>query len=172
MNFWKNCLFGLTIAANCLLGLLLIFYDRFLVPSWLQVMGRMHPLFLHFPIVLLVISAAWVAMSARLSFGPPGLSQRLGKGLLLLTAFSSALTALMGLFLSKEPGYDQDALQWHKWSGVVVSGLTLVWYYFYERLHATRLLSVTALVSLLVISFTGQQGADITHGENFLLAPV
>src|SRR5580765_9053278 len=99
MNFFKNSLFSLTIAANCLLGFLLIFYDRFFVPSWLQVIGRMHPLFLHFPIVLLVIYVCWVLITPKYNLIPSELSQQISKGLLLAAAFTSVATALMGLFL-------------------------------------------------------------------------
>jgi len=172
MSFWKNFLFGLTIAVNCLLGFLLIFYDRFLLPSWLQVIGRMHPLFLHFPIVLLVLCAVWILMAPRLRFAPPTSFQHTGKWLLLFTALCCAITALMGLFLSKEPGYNPDSLQWHKWSGILVSWLTVAWYAVYDRLYRSKALPVIALASLLLIIFTGHQGADITHGENFLLAPI
>jgi hypothetical protein len=172
MNFLKSSLLSLTIAANCLLGFLLIFYDRFVVPSWLQVIGRMHPLFLHFPIVLLVIYVCWVLIAPKYKLYPPGLSQEIGKGLLLAAAFTSVATALMGIFLSKEHGYNQESLQWHKWSGVAISWLTLLWYCFYAQLNKIKLLPITAVTSLIIIIFVGHQGASITHGENFLLAPI
>ena len=97
----------------------------------------------------------------------------MGEWLLLLAAFTSAITALMGLFLSKEEGYDAEALKWHKWGGVTVSLLTLVWYAFRNRLQKTKSLTITAaLFSFAAILFTGHQGAGITHGQNFLLAPI
>lgn len=30
--------------------------DQLVVPTWLQILGRMHPLILHFPIVLLLLA--------------------------------------------------------------------------------------------------------------------
>lgn len=37
--------------------LFLVVFESFLhIPSWLAVAGRLHPMFLHFPIVLLLIS--------------------------------------------------------------------------------------------------------------------
>ncbi|HMH34640.1 MAG TPA: FN3 associated domain-containing protein [Puia sp.] len=172
MNFLKNLAFSLTIAANCLLGFLLIFYDRFVVPSWLQVIGRMHPLFLHFPIVLLVLYVCWVLGAPKYKLSPPELTQEISKGLLLAAAFTSVTTALMGIFLSKEAGYNQESLQLHKWSGVSISWLTLLWYCFYSRLNKIKLVPITALASLVVIVFVGHEGASITHGDNFLLAPI
>jgi hypothetical protein len=159
---WKNLLFNITLAINCLLCFLLLFENRLVVPLWLQVAGRMHPLILHFPIALLVlfIFQRWVLRLAD-------------NTLLLLAAFTAAVTALMGLFLSKEPGYDPDVLFWHKYSGIAVSFLTLAWYHWYDRLQPVRFASVSAALGCLaLVTFTGDKGADITHGRNFLLAPV
>ena len=98
---------------------------------------------------------------------------QIGEWLLLLSAFTSAITALMGLFLSREEGYDAEALQWHKWGGVGVSLLMLLWYGFRNRLVETKAGTYRAtLVSFAAIIFTGHQGAGITHGQNFLLAPL
>src|SRR6185437_12181639 len=125
---WKTILFNSTLALNCLLCFLWIFADRLTIPAWLQVAGRMHPLVLHFPIVLLAL------FTFRLLFGrrdPDNL-------LLLLAAFSAAFTAVAGLLLSREPGYDRDALVVHEYSGIAVSLLTLAWYAWYERLHRVK----------------------------------
>ena len=94
-------------------------------------------------------------------------------GYYLLTAFTSALTALMGIFLSKEPGYNADSLAWHKWSGAGVSLITFAWYLFYRQLEKKKIsLAAASLVSITVLIIAGHQGASITHGDNYLLAPV
>ncbi len=61
-----------------------------------------------------------------------------GRGLLLFAAFTSVLTALMGLFLSKENGYSQESLQWHKWSGVFVCWISLAWYTYFAHLNRLK----------------------------------
>jgi uncharacterized membrane protein len=172
MQRWKNSLFNITIALNCLLVFLLLFQDRLAVPAWLQVAGRMHPLVLHFPIVLLVIYAITVIVLPRQINSNEAYKNITGL-LLLLTAFTAAATAVMGLFLSKEPGYDAEALQWHKWAGVSVSVFTLLWYAFSKQLQANKIISaLISLTAFFLIIFTGHQGAGITHGQNFLLAPI
>src|ERR1700743_1760761 len=101
MTHWKNLLFNITVAANSLLCFLLLFESALVIPPWLQVAGRMHPLVLHFPIVLLILFIGQrfiLRPAARDTRGQPD------NTLLLLTAFSAAITALMGLLLSKEPG--------------------------------------------------------------------
>ena len=83
------------------------------------------------------------------------------------------LTSLAGLFLSREEGYDPEALLWHKWSGVSVSVFTLAWYYFRRRIGNTRFVSsFVSIIAVIIIIFAGHQGAGITHGQNFLLAPM
>jgi len=168
---WKNILGSLTIAANCLLCFFLIFYDRLVVPPLLQVIGRAHPLFLHFPIVLFALWLIWVWVIPKQRFQASGLAEHIGEWLLLSVAFTAALTALMGVLLSKEPGYNPESLSWHKWSGACLSLILLLWYIFYQRLRRPGIVAVS-LLSLLVLLVAGHQGAAITHGDNFLLAPV
>jgi uncharacterized membrane protein len=142
------------------------------VPAWLQVVGRMHPMILHFPIVLVVSYVLYVLFFQK-KFSPPETALHLGEWLLLLSAFTAAITALMGLFLSKEEGYDAEALMWHKWGGASVSLLMLLWYGLRNNLAKTKTGTIAAtLVSFAAIIFTGHQGAGITHGQNFLMAPL
>lgn len=154
---WQSVLFNVSFALNCMLLFLLIFESRLALPAWLQVVGRMHPLLLHFPLVLMVLYVV-LPKDTRL---------------LLVAAFTAVLTAVMGLFLSKEEGYDADALFWHKWGGVSISVFSLLWYWLQQRVQVGRVVTVTAsVVALFLIVVTGHLGAGITHGEGFLLAPV
>jgi hypothetical protein len=162
MTRWKNALFNTTVAINCLLCFLVLFESRLVIPSWLQVAGRMHPLVIHFPIVLLI-----------LFIGQQFLLRQKDNTLLLFTAFTAAITATMGLLLSKEPGYDSDALAIHKWSGILLSFLTLAWYTWFQKLQQIKWApAATAALAMILLVFAGHQGATITHGQNFLLAPV
>ena len=155
-----------------LLLFLLAFENRVVLPSWLQVAGRMHPLLLHFPLVMLVVYCIWILFIPKKSI-EPATRIYVGDWLLLLSAFSAVITALMGLFLSREPGYDAEALSWHKWSGVIVSVLAVLWYYFRENINKSRITAIlTSGISFLAILIAGHQGAGITHGQNFLLAPL
>jgi hypothetical protein len=162
MTRWKNALFNTTVAIDCLLCFLVLFENRLVIPPWLQVAGRLHPLVIHFPIVLLILYIAQKFLLRQ----PDNI-------LLLLTAFTAAITATMGLLLSREPGYDPDALTIHKWSGIVLSFMTLAWYTGSQRLQQNKWAPpATAALALILLTITGHQGATITHGQNFLLAPV
>lgn len=135
-------------------------------------MGRTHPLVLHFPVVLVVMYALLVLFfHAQKTEDDHNLY--IADLILQLAAFSSAITALAGFFLSKEQGYDADALQWHKWSGVAISLFMLLWCYFKNILQARKITAfATSVAALVLIVIAGHQGAGITHGENFVLAPI
>jgi uncharacterized membrane protein len=169
---FKTIVFNTIFALNCGLVFLLLFEQRLHIPAWLQVAGRMHPLVLHFPIVLLVLAVCWEAAHF---FKTPYRTEATptGDALLLAAAGTAVVTALMGLFLSREEGYNPADLLWHKWGGVAVSLLSALWYVFRSALRHTKpVLLLTAVATLMAIIITGHQGANITHGQDFLLAPV
>src|SRR3982751_346741 len=139
MQRWKNIVFNSTLSFNCILVLFVLAGDKLHVPSWLQVMGRMHPLVLHFPIVLLLLYITWsIFLQAKTKQAATGPEDEIGKWLLLATAFMAALTALMGFLLSKEEGYNPQALWWHKWGGVAISLFSFVWYAYRNSIHSRK----------------------------------
>ena len=99
MQRWKNSLFNITFALNCLLLFLLLFENRLSIPVWLQVAGRMHPLILHFPVVLVILYALTTLIFVFKKESKDNSYQNTTAVLLLLAALSSVVTALAGLFL-------------------------------------------------------------------------
>jgi uncharacterized membrane protein len=167
----KIFLFNTIFAGNCLLVFLLIAEQLVVVPKWLQVAGRMHPLVLHFPLVLIIVAVFWEFFIIRRKTDP--LLVNIADGLLLITAFTTMVTALLGLLLSREEGYDADAISWHKWGGIFISLFVMALYAgrHYFRENQLRLTAVGVL-SLLLLITTAHEGGSITHGENYVLAPV
>ena len=55
----KNVIFNICFALNCMLVFFLVFENRLVLPAWVQVIGRMHPLLLHLPITLLLLYIFW-----------------------------------------------------------------------------------------------------------------
>lgn len=170
MTKTRNILFNASFALNCLLLFLVVFENRLQLPALVQVVGRMHPLVLHFPLVLVLSALVWeVFTGARKT---PGFQQA-GDVLLLAAACTSVIAALSGLFLSREQGYDAGLLSAHKWGGVFLSLLSLALYGFRNWLRANALaMKTTAALGVGILLFTGHQGASITHGDGFLTAPL
>jgi len=167
---WRELFFNGCIALNGLL-LFLLFFDHYLrVPAFMQVIGRAHPLVLHFPIVLLL-----VAFLFELQLRSPAQQslKNFADTLLLTAALTTVIAALMGLLLSKEDGYDSGSIAMHKWMGTACSVLSIAWYAFRDRIRKYRSTTLAAgLLCGIVLLIAGHKGATITHGDDFLLAPV
>src|SRR6202000_2587387 len=120
---------GLLFVLNIFLLFLLVFGSDLVVPRWLQPVGRMHPLILHFPIVILMMGVIFEFFRFRPAFKDEALYQNFATALLLMGSLLAAITAIMGLFLSREPGYTGNILQWHKWTGASVVFVSSIIYW-------------------------------------------
>ena len=138
------------------------------IPAWLKVAGRMHPLFLHFPIVLFLISF--------IVFWLPLEEEKENEWLSLLrlgAALSAVFTAIMGFLLSLEEDKSGPVMQWHKWGGLSIALAGSLFYFYYPVFVRQRALGklFTTLAAVLII-LTSHWGGSLTHGENYLLAPL
>jgi len=168
-GFAENLLFAL----NIFIIFFLLFGDGIVIPQWLQPVGRMHPLIIHFPIVVLIMAMVLEFFRFKERFSTEKLYQDFTTYLWLTGALFAAVTAIMGLFLSKEQGYDGDTVQWHKWFGVIVVFVsTLIYWCRSTGWYNQKIARSAAIAVVLCLVVAGHYGADITHGENFILAPV
>ena len=163
MSKWKPAPVQVLIALNAMLFFLVLLDNHLIIPRWLQVAGRLHPLILHFPIVLIVAYAAY------LWFKPAKFADEF----LLVTAFTAVITALAGVFLSKQGSYEGSAIQWHKWLGTLTSLALLFLYLVKDNIKfgkpSTKWLAVFPLVTVVL---AGHFGGDLTHGAGYVLAPL
>ena len=104
----------------CLLAFLLLLEDYVTIPFWLQPLGRMHPMVLHFPITLIVLLVLLDLFKTKIDTAS---YEKVHQALLYLTVLSTALAAMMGFFLSREESYVSDLMDLHKWIGVAGSYL-------------------------------------------------
>src|SRR5580704_13369576 len=168
-GFAENLLFAL----NIFIIFFLLFGSYIAIPQWLQPVGRLHPLILHFPIVVLIMAMVLEFFRFKESLRTEKLYHDFTTYLWLTGALFAAITAIMGLFLSKEPGYEGDTLQWHKWFGVIVVFVsTLIYWCRSKQWYTSKIARSGAVATILCLVIAGHYGADITHGENFILAPV
>ncbi|MDQ2656959.1 MAG: peptidylprolyl isomerase [Bacteroidota bacterium] len=145
---------------------ILLFESRILVPAVLQSFGRLHPLLLHLPIGLLLVTV--ILLYTRRYFDEKSLDELTGV-LLHFTALTASLTTLMGLFLSLEGAFGAEQLWLHKWLGVALS--FLCWGMIAVR-NNLKLLKSIGLAGVILLIFTGHYGANLTHGEDFVWAPL
>lgn len=165
MELFKRVIGYLVLGLQVLILVLLIFENQLSIPLWLQSVGRVHPLILHLPIGLLLITTL-------IAFGQKLFSEsykELFSFLLFLSAFTASLSAFMGIVLSLEGGYNETDLLFHKWFGVALSFLCLA--LISIKLNP-KLLRASLAFGTLVLVVTGHFGANLTHGEDFIFGPM
>ena len=137
-----------------------------------QLLGRLHPLIVHLPIgfIMLALLLQWYDRK-----------EKEWSKLLSLIFFWAGVTAVLacitGYLQYKGEGYSFDSVKWHLWSGIVTA---LFCFVMYLRLAPKNFsgflekapLSILGIVAFLLISFTGHQGGNITHGEDYLIEPL
>jgi hypothetical protein len=79
------------------------------------------------------------------------------------------VTVVAGIFLATED-YTGDAMSWHKWTAISSLGVAVALYFLRDRPIA-MLRSLAASLAVLPV-LAGHFGAALTHGEDFLLAPL
>ena len=167
-------LFALTIFVLFLVAV----ESKIVVPVWLQPVGRMHPLLLHFPIVILLLAMVMEVFrfnaTRTADQNPvPDFYRGFLTNLLLVGALSAGVTVVMGLFLAKEDGYAGQVLQWHKWTGVSLFLLASIIYWSRNKpWYKATVAKVGSLTTIILLIGAGHYGATLTHGDNFLAAPL
>lgn len=137
-----------------------------------QLLGRLHPLIVHLPIgfILLGLLLQWYDRK-RLEY------QKVIPLVFLWGAISATLACITGYLQYLGEGYAFDSIKWHLWSGIATALFSFLMYAKLKRLEFMNFLSkipvvALSLVFLILISFTGHQGGSITHGEDYLVAPL
>lgn len=170
MKLFQRILSNLSFFIIVMLLFLLIFQNKVSLPPSLQAVGRMHPLLLHLPIGLLVISfILWLGKKNI----DAGSFQKIFILVLQVTAFTAALTALMGFFLSREGGYDENILLKHKVLGITTAILSYTLLLVYKSFPEKNFVFGTTITLSLAAMIIGSHfGSNLTHGEGFVWQPL
>ncbi len=135
---------------------------------WLAVFGRAHPVLLHAPLGI-------VPAIAVLEFGAMLLRRDNPRGAVLALAWLGTLLAAAstasGLVLAGESGYGGDVLGQHKIAGIVLASLCLL-VAVLAFLRSRLPLRIALLLACAATIPTGHLGGTMSHGEDFLLAPL
>ena len=140
-----------------LLAFLLVLEQYLTIPGFVKWIGQWHPLVLHFPIVLILVSI--IQYWRRDAF----IDLYLGT-----TTFLTFLTAVTGFLLSLEGGAKGNLIQTHQWFGVAVSYLMAIWYWIGNKGFEKRIIPVLQGLLIIIIVLTGHFGGMVTHGKDFL----
>jgi len=143
-----------------------------LISFWLwQFLGRLHPLIVHFPIALLVVTL----ILELYSWKKANQDFRSGNYVILLVGSLSAIAAAaFGFLLKDQDEYVGNTLDIHQWSGIATALLSVGTFYFFhlsEKNKTTKLLTAyrTLLIfSVVGVTIAGHYGSSLTHGPDYL----
>lgn len=148
-----------------------MFFDT-LSELWIwQLLARMHPLIVHFPIGALVI-AFFLEM---LTLGGKRSELRSGIRWLIYIGAGTALVAiLLGLMLAYDGNYSETTLFYHQWGGIATLILASITSWFVYRVHTggkkkdLHLYRGTLVATVMVLTVAGHLGASLTHGDDYI----
>ncbi|MHA8087397.1 c-type cytochrome domain-containing protein [Aquirufa sp. Wall-65K1] len=161
------------LASFFFVGFLLVFESELKIPVYLQPIGRLHTLLLHFPIVLLLLAMFMEFFRFQASLHENKTYLQLTEYLLLVGALSAGITVIMGIFLAKEPGYGGGDLYWHRWLGVSTYVLAALIYWIRNKnWYQANIAKSTSIGMALLLVLVGHFGGNLTHGGNFVLEPL
>ncbi len=152
-------------------------------PDLWMALGRLHPLFLHFPIALAVLAAlaeCWRGIQRRTGLAPITLP------LIHIAAVASVFAVVTGwVFASYQYGEDgSETLFFHRWIGIVSTALlcALSMWGWRCRSLGGRAAPIQAssrnsalyfrgclFTTAVAIGLTGHLGGDLVYGEGFFL---
>ncbi len=145
--------------------LVLAVYNQVIQPGlFLQWIGKLHPLVLHFPIVFGILIAMYL-----LFFNNRRVPIAIEKLVLVTNAVIASGVVICGLLLSKQNSYDGDLINLHKWGGILIALLS--WLSIYLLEIKVELKKYFAIFFGIVLIFSTHKGAQLTHGVNALSFP-
>ncbi|MEM1320520.1 MAG: FN3 associated domain-containing protein [Bacteroidota bacterium] len=133
----------------------------------IQLFGRFHPLILHLPIGILVLAFLMEWMGNKANYqtlkSATGFALQIGM-------WSAIFAALSGYALSLDGGYEETLLNQHQWLGIATALLSVVLLLLHRRKSKIFMPAFTVL--MIVLGITGHLGGSLTHGSDFLMAPL
>jgi uncharacterized membrane protein/mono/diheme cytochrome c family protein len=134
-----------------------------------EFIGRFHPLVVHLPIGILLIALLLHALSRKEKYKPLHHAVPL---LILFGAFTALFSCITGYLLSGNDDYDETLVSQHMWMGIAVTSVSFFLYFQFTSKPFSLYKNITAIVLLIGISITGHLGGSLTHGSDYLSAPL
>ncbi|SEJ49432.1 Uncharacterized membrane protein [Cyclobacterium xiamenense] len=142
-------------------------------PFWV-VLGRFHPLVLHFPIVLILLVTVLFLLAL---LKPAFVNPLLLRGLLGASMLFSFLAVLAGYLLSVSEAYSGPLVSNHFYGALLTGTFVSVTAFLYEgqvrsKKAPTPLFFGFLLLTNASLAYTSHVGGSLTHGESYLSEPL
>jgi uncharacterized membrane protein len=153
--------------------LALPFYRPSDVPVLFQFIGRLHPLVLHFPIVLILVV---LAVEVGKHFGWIKVRDKFVRVTLIAAGATTIISIIAGFFLYASGEYAGRLMDRHFWGGVITGVLTIstiAFYLTFRKKSFHHPIYVGGLIACtLSVAITSHLGGSLTHGEDFVTEPL
>ncbi len=127
--------------------------------------GRLHPVFVHLPIGILLFATLLFFVSKKQRFANMSLAVAPA---LAIGSFFSILSCITGYLLSISDAYNEDIIFKHQWLGISTAITSVVCYFVYQKKRIIFGIFITLLSTLIMV--TGHYGGSLTHGADYLTA--
>lgn len=161
-----------------LVGIMTVFLISFLVPlngiegtGIGRFLGRFHPLVLHFPIACLSLG---VLFELTRPFSKFSYLRKAVGPILVLTAVSACVTAIIGILLGGNEGHAGELIERHRFRGISFSVLVcIVAAIYYTSLIAKKRkiwigYAISLFASVGLMGLTAHDGGSLVHGPTYL----
>lgn len=131
-------------------------------------LGHLHPVFVHLPIGFLAL-----AYVIQYFFRSGTEKSRLIDFVLVAGILSSLLAAFFGWMLSLSGGYEENLLDWHRYTAIavcVVSIALLAYKKYKKEEYRTPYYHAGFHLMMLTLLLAGHFGGEMTHGEGYLFS--
>ena len=139
---------------------------------WLwQLLGRLHPFIVHFPIGLLIIGLVLELFTLNRRNAELRVAINI---VLVVGAVSAFLAVVLGWLLEEQDQYSGNILTIHKWAGMTTALLATVSVLLHRHIfrnHRWKLIGLYRAVLITTVAgvtVAGHFGASLTHGPDFL----
>ncbi|MDH4092153.1 MAG: cytochrome C [Cyclobacteriaceae bacterium] len=152
-----------------LLILALPYYRPVKVPFLLLFLGRLHPLVLHFPIVLIMLALLFEILRF---YKTVAVGERVMLFLLIAAAVSTLTSVGAGFLLFASGDYSGSLIEQHFWAGAITASVvstTVALYFMYRnsvRFYAFYLSGL--FISNAAVAYASHLGGSVTHGQHYL----
>jgi uncharacterized membrane protein len=128
-----------------------------------QFFGRFHPLAVHLPIALLLLTAV-LECAGLLANGKH--LRASARFVLALSAVSAIVAVFLGWLLARSGGYEGTLVVRHMWGGASLAAALILC--CVAREWSSKLYAAALLATVCLMVWTSDQGGKLTHGEGFL----
>jgi uncharacterized membrane protein len=127
--------------------------------------GRLHPLFVHLPIgiLLLAILFEWLPSGKKFRTLKKSVNTILSIG-----AGTAIFSCLTGYLLSQSGEYESDIVGWHQWMGIALTVYSLAYATMRNAKEFKPYHKSFSVILLILLMITGHLGGSLTHGEDYL----